>query len=351
MSPPFRILMTGGAGYVGSACFRAFRRRGIEAFVVDDLSEGNADAVEADRLHRLDVRETDALARLMRDLRIDSVAHFAGLVSVAESLQRPDAYWSVNFSGTQSVLAAMLDAGVSRLVFSSTAAVYDPGTDGPLTENAPLAPITPYGASKLAAEYLIRDVAQANGLKAVALRYFNACGADEDGAHGEARRRETHIVPLIFESALGKREMFRIFGTDRDTDDGTCVRDYVGLPDLAEAHLAALTRDLSDPFTPLNLGSGRGTSVRSLFDMAQNVVGRPIPNCEAPRRPGDPDCLVADISRARAVLGWEPRASEPDQFLAAAWRWHASHPEGYQKSIGQEAVGEADSDTSERGRP
>ncbi len=324
-----RVLMIGGAGYIGSACFRAFRKQGIEAFVVDDLSTGNSCAVESDRLHVMDVRDTEQLATLIRDLNIDSIIHFAALASVPNSLHQPAEYWSVNVQGTYSLLVAMMNTGVKRLVFSSTAAVYDLAGQSPFREDDALRPATPYGSSKLAAEYLIRDFARAYLMTAVALRYFNACGADADGMHGEARRDETHVCPLLMEVAVGNRPHFSIFGTDLDTRDGTCIRDMVSVQDLVQAHLLGLTCSLVEPFTVCNLGSGGGTSVLELLEKAREVTGRPIPHRVAEPRAGDPAVLIADISAAQRVLGWQPVCSDEASFLETAWKWHSNHPNGY----------------------
>jgi UDP-glucose 4-epimerase len=273
-----KILATGGAGYVGSHCVRRFAALGHEVVVLDDLSEGNRGAV-AGPLVVADIRDTEAVARALADHRIEAVAHFAALISVPASIADPRGYWSVNAEGTRSLLDAMVDTGVRRLVVSSTAAVYDHGAEMPLSETSPLAPATPYGTSKLAMEHMVRDYAAAYGLSAAILRYFNAAGAEPDGSHGEARRVESHVVPLLMEFALGLRPAFKVFGTDWDTRDGSCIRDFVALPDLADAHLLALEGAEPGTAEAYNLGTGQGTSVLEL--------------------------------------------------LAAAWAWHAAHPAGY----------------------
>lgn len=324
-----RVLLTGGAGYVGGACFRRLRADGVEAFVLDDLSEGHAAAVEPDRLRRADVRDVEAVARVLRDDRVDAVLHFAALTSVPDSIRLAREYWSVNAEGTLALLDAMRMTGVSRIVMSSTAAVYAHGADRPLREEDPLAPATPYGATKLAAEHMLEGFAAAYGFAAAALRYFNASGADADGAHGEAHRKETHVAPLLIQAALGQRAEFLIFGDDWPTPDGTCVRDFVSTDDLAEAHLLALRAARRGAMLRCNLGSGTGASVRSLVGEIEALTGRPVPHRVAERRPGDPAWLLADISQAERALGWRPRSSDLRSILGSALRWHAAHPKGY----------------------
>lgn len=318
-----RVMLTGGAGYVGSACFRDFRRKGIETFAFDDLSEGHAGAVEPDRLDIGDLRDTDAVARALRDRQITHVVHFAAKTSVPDSIRDPSGYWSTNVDGSRSLLEAMRVVGVRSIVFSSTAAVYAHGIERPICETDPILPATPYGTSKLAVEHLLQGYADGYGFGATALRYFNASGADADGAHGEAHRQETHVVPLVIQTALGQRGSFRVFGDRWSTPDGTCVRDFVSVQDLAEAHFLALCRLQTGRMERFNLGSGAGTSVGELLDAVARLSGRPVPHTIDAPRPGDPAVLVADISRARGGLGWSPRASRIDDILASAWRWHS----------------------------
>ncbi len=317
-----RVLLTGGAGYVGSACFRAFRRKGIEAFVLDDLSEGHAAAVEPDRLDVADLRDAEATARVLRDRDITHVVHFAALTSVPDSIRDPSGYWSINVDGSRSLLEAMRATGVGRIVFSSTAAVYAHGLDRPIRESDPIVPATPYGTSKLAVEHLLEGYCAAYGFGATALRYFNASGADADGLNGEAHRSETHVIPLLVQAALGQRPGFRVFGDAWPTPDGSCVRDFVSVLDLAEAHLLALQSLELGRMERFNLGSGQGTSVRALLDAAGRLSGRSIPHSVEAARPGDPAFLVADIARVRATLGWEPRRSGIEDILTTALRWH-----------------------------
>lgn len=317
-----RVLLTGGAGYVGSACFRHLRRLGIEAFALDDLSEGHAAAVEPDRLDVADLRDTEAVARALRDRGVTHVMHFAALTSVPESVRDPSGYWSVNAEGSRSLLEAMRATGVKRIVFSSTAAVYAHGLERPIRETDPVVPATPYGASKLAVEHMLQGYAEAYGFGGAALRYFNASGAEADGSHGEAHRAETHVVPLIIQTALGQRGAFTVHGDDWPTPDGTCVRDFVSVRDLADAHLRALAQLEPGRFSRYNLGSGRSTSVRQLLEACARLAGRPIPQKVSTPRPGDPAVLVADISRARSELGWSPQFSDVDAILGSAWAWH-----------------------------
>ncbi len=318
-----RVLLSGGAGYVGSACFRHFRRQGIEAFVLDNLSEGHSGSVEIDRLDVTDIRDTGAVVEVMRRRQIDHVIHFASLISVPNSVSDPAGYWSVNVDGSRSLLEAMRTVGVQRIVFSSTAAVYAHGFDRPIREDDRIDPATPYGTSKLAVEHLLQGYARAYGMGATALRYFNAAGADLDGQHGEAHREETHAIPLVIEAALGRRARFDLCGGDWDTPDGSCIRDFVSVVDLAEAHLLAIRKVTPGTVCRYNLGSGNGTSVRELLAAAGEVAGRPVPSEVMPRRPGDPARLIADTRLAREDLGWVPRHSDARSLLATAFEWHA----------------------------
>ncbi|MEM9781769.1 MAG: UDP-glucose 4-epimerase GalE [Pseudomonadota bacterium] len=324
-----RILATGGAGYVGSHCLRRFRAAGHEVVALDDLSEGNSDALGGAPLVRADLQDRAALVEAMTAHRIDAVAHFGALISVPASISDPQAYWAVNGEGTRCLLDAMVETGVKRLVVSSTAAVYDHHAPMPLSEASALGPATPYGSSKLAMEYMVRDYAAAYGLSAACLRYFNAAGATPDGGYGEARRIESHVVPLLMEFALGKRPSFKVFGTDWATRDGSCIRDFVHLDDLSDAHLMALDAGQPGRTAVYNLGTGNGTSVLELIAAARQVTGLNLDVEHAPRRPGDPATLVADATAIRRDLGWTPKRSSIQEILADAWAWHKSHPDGY----------------------
>lgn len=324
-----RILLTGGAGYIGSACLRWLVRQGHEAIAYDNLVEGNREAVPPGCLSVSDIADTETLANTMRVRRIEAVMHFAAVASVPDSISDPEGYYRINTLGTKNVLDAMRQANVWRIVFSSTAATYGFHAEMPLRETSAQTPETPYGKSKLAAEWLIQDYARAYGLGGAILRYFNASGADPDGAHGESRRRESHLIPLILMTAAGKRDSLPICGVDWDTPDGTCVRDYVHTADLAQAHeLAALALRPGDVRT-YNLGSGTGVSVLEVLRACESVVGRRIPHHVVPRRSGDPAILVASPDRIVKELGWNPRYTSIRSIVETAWQWHNRHPNGY----------------------
>jgi UDP-glucose 4-epimerase len=321
-----KALVTGGAGYVGSVVAAQLLDAGHEVVVLDDLSRGHAGAIPSGAEH-VDVSLNDRAA-LDEPLSggIDAVLHFAALSLVAESVERPERYWSNNVGGTRNLLDAMRGQGVPRLVFSSTAATYGEPDEIPITEDAPPAPVNAYGASKLAVDLMIRDECRAHGLAAASLRYFNVAGASR--SLGEDHDPETHLIPLVLQAASGARDHIKVFGTDYPTRDGTAVRDYIHIEDLGQAHLLALDR--LDPGTHhvLNLGAGHGYTVREVIEAARRVTGREIPARDEGRRAGDPPQLVAANDRARAELGWEPERSL-EQMIADAWEWHQAHPEGY----------------------
>jgi UDP-glucose 4-epimerase len=326
-----RVLVTGGAGYVGGFAARALDRGGCAVTVLDDLSQGHADAAPPGSLVEGDAGDTDLLSRLLSERRIEAVLHFAASASVPESVRAPERYWRNNVARTLTLLEAMLARGVQRIVFSSTCAVYAP-SDDPLDEDCPLAPESPYAFTKLAIERMMADFARAHGLGWVALRYFNAAGGSEDGAHGEDHDPETHLIPLVLRAAAEGREP-QVFGDDWPTPDGTCIRDYVHVEDLADAHVRALER-CPDPGTDpsgrvLNLGTGGGHSVLEVIRSVERVVGKPIPHRVAPRRAGDPARLVASPGRAQRELGWKARHAEIDAIVGSAFAWHRSHPRGY----------------------
>ncbi|HEY5659089.1 MAG TPA: UDP-glucose 4-epimerase GalE [Myxococcota bacterium] len=324
-----RILMTGGAGYVGSACLRWSLRKGHDVVAYDDLSAGNAAAVPSDRLIVGSIEDRDALVRAMREHRIEAVMHFAAVASVPESIEQPELYWRINLLGTKNVLDAMRECGVQRLVFSSTAATYAFENTMPLTETSRVAPEVPYGKSKLAAEEMIRDYTRAYGMGHVILRYFNASGADTDGQFGEHRREETHLIPLVLYAASGRRGPLQIYGDDWDTRDGTCVRDYVHTEDLAQAHQLAVEKMEPGHGRVFNVGSGRGATVLEVLHACEEVVGRPIPREVAGRREGDPAVLIASSERLIRELGWKPRYTEIRDIVATVWEWCRNHPNGY----------------------
>jgi UDP-glucose 4-epimerase len=326
-----KMLLTGGAGYVGSACLRWLLNHGHDPIAYDNLSEGNPAAVPQteDRLIRGEITETDRLADVMREHGAEAVMHFAALASVPDSIADPEGYYRVNVVGTKSVLDAMRAAGVRKILFSSTAATYGFHGEMPLREGSLQAPETPYGSTKLAAEWLIKDYARAYGLGYTLLRYFNAAGADPEGGFGEDRRHEAHLIPLIFQAAVGRRPKVTIYGEDYPTPDGTCVRDFVHTADLAQAHQLAVESLEPGMGRAYNLGSGMGVSVLEVLRACEQVAGRPIPHEVAGRRPGDPAVLIASPDRIIKELGWSPRHSDIASIVQTAWDWHHHHPAGY----------------------
>ncbi|MBI1372724.1 MAG: UDP-glucose 4-epimerase GalE [Phycisphaera sp.] len=324
-----RLLLTGGAGYVGSACLRWLLRHGHDPFAYDNLSEGNTASVPGDRLIVGDVGDRDALARAMHEVGAQAVMHFAALASVPQSISDPDTYWRVNVGGTKNVLDAMRDVGVDRVLFSSTAATYGFDAAMPLTEDSPQQPQTPYGTTKLACEWMIKEYSRAYGIGYAILRYFNAAGADPDGRFGECRRHEGHLIPLVLYAAQGKRDKILIYGGDWPTPDGTCVRDYIHTDDLAQAHQLAVEASKPGGGAVYNLSNGAGVSVMQVVQTCEQVVGRPIPHEVVDRRPGDPPTLIASSARIQSELGWSPRYPDIRDIVETAWRWHHTHPHGY----------------------
>lgn len=320
------VLVTGGAGYVGSHCAQAFAEAGWNIVVYDNLSRGWADFVQWGPLIEGDILDADALARAVRETRPDAVAHFAALAYVGESVDDPGIYYRTNATGTLNLLEAMVEAGVSQLVFSSTCATYGAPARMPIGEDCPQNPVNPYGWSKLIVERMLADFDRAHGLRSVALRYFNAAGADPEGRIGERHSPETHLLPLAIRAARVDNDFaLTVFGDDFATPDGTCVRDYIHVADLAAAHLAALDYlGQGGETCALNLGTGTGHSVREVIDTVARLSGRPVRHAVGPRRAGDPPVLVADPSRAAAVLGWRARRSGLDAIVADALAWHAA---------------------------
>ncbi|MEE2990912.1 MAG: UDP-glucose 4-epimerase GalE [Planctomycetota bacterium] len=324
------ILVTGGAGYVGSHASRMLAAAGHEVWVYDNLSLGHREAVAEGRLIEGNLHDGEFIEQILGEKSIDAVMHFAALTQVGESVSDPASYYNNNVLGAFSLLEAMRRAGVKRFIFSSTTATYGEPETIPITEKEPQQPINPYGFTKLVIEKVLADYASAYGLAYAALRYFNAAGAHPDGDLGEDHDPETHLIPIVLQVALGQRDQITIFGSDYSTPDGTCVRDYVHVDDLAQAHLAALDRLQEGEGLRLNLGTGRGNSVREIVEASRRVTGCEIPVVEGERRPGDPPILVADASLARQVLDWEPRYTDIEQIIQTAWNWHRSHPHGYQ---------------------
>ena len=317
-----RILVTGGAGYIGSHMTRMLLERGHDAVVLDDLSTGFREAVPAGLLVQADIGDRAALRRLLAARRIDGVMHFAGRSQVGESMTRPGEYYRNNLSGTLALLDAMVEAGVDRLILSSTAAIFGEPREASIDEHHPVRPLSPYGRAKWMVEEALADYERAHGLRHCCLRYFNAAGADPSGALGERHDPETHLIPLVLQVASGRRPAIRIYGTDYDTRDGTCVRDYIHVDDLCRAHLLALERlNRGAGSARYNLGNGNGFSVREVIAAARRVTGRRIPVVMADRRPGDPARLVANAALARRELNWQPRYPELAAIIAHAWQW------------------------------
>jgi UDP-glucose-4-epimerase GalE len=317
------LLVTGGAGYIGCHALRALQRAGHSAVVFDDLRAGRAALVHDAPLVRGDVRDRDALARVFAEHGpFDGILHFAALLSVPESVANPLLYYSNNVMGSALLLETALAAGTRAFVLSSTAAVYGHPKQQPIPEDVPLAPINPYGASKMMVERMLADAETAHGLRWAALRYFNASGADPAGDLGECHDPETHLIPVALEAAAGLRDTLPLYGTDYPTRDGTCVRDYVHVSDLATGHVLALEALLAGKSVGArNLATGNGVTNRELLAAVERVTGRRVPVQNAARRPGDPPELVADASRFRRELGWEPRHSDLDTIVATAWKW------------------------------
>ena len=324
------ILITGGAGYIGSHAARWLDRAGHTVWVIDNLSRGHRAAALPERLIEGDLADQSRLESILRTKQIEAVMHFAAHALVGESMESPHVYYQNNVIGTLRLLEAMRRAEVSRIVFSSTTATYGVPEKVPITEKEQQRPINPYGFSKLVIEQALRDYARAYDWGYAALRYFNAAGASPDGDLGEDHDPESHLIPIVFQVALGQRDAISIFGDDYPTPDGTCIRDYIHVDDLASAHLKALDRLVSGRGLEMNLGTGRGQSVREVIEACRRVSGHPIPEVIGPRRPGDPPELVADSSLAQATLDWQPRYTEIEAIIETAWRWHQSHPHGYE---------------------
>jgi UDP-glucose-4-epimerase GalE len=324
-----RILVTGGAGYIGSHAVRLLLKRGHDVWVYDNLSMGHRAAVPAERLIVGDLKEDARLDHALVERRIEAVMHFAAFAYVGESVQQPAKYYQNNLVNTLNLLEALRRHEIQRLVFSSTCATYGVPPRVPITEETPQQPINPYGFTKLAVELALADYSHAYGLGYAALRYFNASGASPDGSIGEDHDPETHLIPLVLQAILGQRKAVQVFGTDYPTPDGTCIRDYIHVDDLAEAHALALEALAPGKRLLYNLGTGRGYSVREVIRTAEEVTGKPCPVQEVARRPGDPPELVAAADKVRRELGWAPRYAELRPIIETAWNWHRTHPKGY----------------------
>ena len=320
-----KILVTGGAGYIGSVCVEDLLNRGHKVTVFDNLTEGHKKAIDrrADFVQG-DLADKAALADLMRTAQPEAVMHFAANALVGESMQNPYKYFYNNVSCGLNLLHAMVEHGVKRFVFSSTCATYGIPETVPIDELAPQKPVNPYGESKLIFEKVLRWFDEIHGVTFASLRYFNAAGATE--AFGEDHRIETHVIPCVLQVPLGKREHAQIFGTDYPTPDGSCIRDYIHVTDLAQAHALALEVKKSDFF---NLGIGGGVSVLEVIDACKKVTGKDMPVVKQPRRPGDPPRLIASAGKAQDVLGWRPQFDRIEDIVSSAWSWHVRHPAGY----------------------
>ncbi|MGB0505108.1 MAG: UDP-glucose 4-epimerase GalE [Pikeienuella sp.] len=317
-----RILITGGAGYIGSHACKLLHAAGHEPVAFDNLRTGWRQAVKFGPLIEGDLLDSDAVAQAFETARPDAVMHFAALSNVGESVERPELYWRNNVVGAANLLDAMRTANVSKLVFSSTCAVYGVAQDEVLTEDHPCSPINPYGETKLAIERMIADYAGASDLKAIVFRYFNVAGADPDAQIGEHHEPETHLVPLVLDAVAGDRQCITIFGEDYATPDGTCIRDYLHVMDLADAHVRGVENLLNggDSLT-MNLGTGTGFSVKQVIDAAKRATNSSLNIEKGPRRPGDPPKLVSGSTLAEQTLGWRPDRSTMDQMISTAWAW------------------------------
>ncbi|MGN7612536.1 UDP-glucose 4-epimerase GalE [Magnetococcales bacterium HHB-1] len=316
------ILVTGGAGYIGSHACKALAQAGYHPVVYDNLVNGHAWAVKWGPLEQGDLLDSERLEAVIQRYQPQAVLHFAGLIEVGESVKDPGIFFQTNSCGTLSLLRALHKYQINKCIFSSTAAVYGSPEVVPIQEHAPIRPINPYGVSKQMAEQLLESFHQVHGLRYAALRYFNVAGADPDGEVGESHHPETHLIPLILQAVAGLRPEITIFGDDYNTPDGTCIRDYIHVSDLVDAHILALEQlSGAQPKIVMNLGNGEGFSVREVIEATQRVVGKKVPIRQGERRPGDPDRLLADASLAKQVLGWRPQFESLEPIIETAWRW------------------------------
>ena len=325
------ILVCGGAGYIGSHTVRQLLAAGEEVIIADNFSTGHKAAINPDvKFYECDIRDKSALKKIFAENKIEAVFHFAAFIEAGESVKLPLKYFSNNVYGMQILLEAMTEAGVDKIIFSSSAAVYGEPERIPIDEGDATFPVNPYGDSKLIMEIMMRRVSAAHGVRFVSLRYFNASGASEDGSIGEDHHPESHLIPLILQVPLGKREHITIFGDDYPTDDGTCIRDYIHVLDLAAAHQNALNYlrngGESDFF---NLGNGQGFSVKEIISTAEKVTAQKIKTVIGARRAGDPARLIASSDKARKILGWQPRFDDIEKIISTAWKWHSTHPNGF----------------------
>ena len=326
------ILVVGGAGYIGSHMCKCLAQSGFQPIVLDNLVYGHRDAVQWGPFAEGSLDDANLLKHLFKTYDIAAVMHFAAYTYVGESVQNPAVYYQNNVAATLSLLRCMVDADIKKFIFSSSCATYGEPLELPISEEHPLNPISPYGRTKRMVEEILADFGTAYGLSSIALRYFNAAGADPDGQLGEDHDPETHLIPLVLQAALGQKEDIKIFGNDYETDDGTCIRDYIHINDLASAHLLALERLLHGDFGGIfNLGNGNGYSVMDVIHKAREVTGKSIPFEIIQRREGDPAILVGSSKKAMNELGWKPRYADLDTIIEHAWNWHQHHPHGYKK--------------------
>jgi UDP-glucose 4-epimerase len=324
------ILVVGGCGYIGSHCLHELRRQGYETLAYDNLSEGHRAAAGDTEVIVGDLGDEAKLDEVFSSRKIRAVFHFAANCYVGESVEDPEKYYFNNVYRTLALLRAMRRHDIDTFIFSSTAATFGNPVREKIDESHPQEPINPYGRTKLMVEHILRDYAAAYGMKSVCLRYFNAAGAAESGEIGEDHEPETHLIPIVLQVAMGKRDVIKMFGDDYETPDGTCVRDYIHILDLADAHIKALEYlERGGESTAFNLGNGKGYSVKEIVDAAEKVTGKAIKREVAPRRAGDPAILIADYARAHEVLGWTQRFGDIETIISTAWKWHASHPDGY----------------------
>ena len=329
-----KVLVVGGAGYIGSHVVVELSRRGWEPVILDDLSKGHRQAARAGKLIVGNMGDAQLVEELLTKERIAVVVHLSAYSLVGESVSDPGKYFRNNITNSLRLLDAMIACGVKKIVFSSTAAVYGEPETIPLTEEHPCRPLNPYGFSKLTYEGILEAYARAYGLQYIALRYFNAAGADPEAPIGEDHRPESHLIPIILQVALGLRPSLQLFGVDYPTADGTCIRDYIHVTDLARAHLLAIEAlQRGAASTVYNLGNGQGYSNRQVIEAARRITGHEIPVEEGPRRPGDPAVLVASSAKIQHELGWRPEYPHLETIIASAWRWHKSHPHGYERSV------------------
>jgi len=324
------ILVVGGAGYIGSYMCKYLAKKGYNPIVLDNLVYGHRQAVGWGPFIKASMADSKLLKSIFTEYRVEAVMHFAAFCYVGESVLEPGKYYRNNVANTLNLLEVMIENNVKSFIFSSSCATYGEPIEIPITERHPQNPITPYGRSKLMVEQILKDFSNAYGLKYVSLRYFNAAGADPDGEVGEDHRPETHLIPLVLQTALGQRERINIFGDNYPTKDGTCIRDYVHIADLAQAHLLALERLMNGMQEgEYNLGNGDGFSVKEVIEVARNVTGRAIASKVTKRRPGDPAVLIGSSKKIIKELGWKPQFADLSTIIETAWKWHKSHPEGW----------------------